>query len=526
MSTRKVIDMFGDAHQIRSAAPSDDVHNEDVNEAPPECLQSSKEKFARLNPYFETVLTQLASSDKYTLPDDIYNKLAEALSIRNRGDVYSSDLLLTIGKLQPYIARKTGVKWSTIEKDIIRPKIRQFGAAHYPEALRTLDTIPKNEWFYGDEPLSSAMDILLAARRMNCEITYDEWSDVCRMNYKGETLQSMKLDDIYYLLTKELTYHFKFRIEKRHTMDALGVLRRNPLYVFNSRIDWLNSFVTHYDPSFDWQRECVEILQCKVDDYHKEVARALFISSIERSYRPGCILQHMIILDDPLGNIGKSTFCRILAGNPTLDHGHTKYFTDKNIFAIKNDVTRYAETKAKAVHEYAELARLSQMNLEHLKNDISSAVESYRPLWSQDLYERPRWFYSIGTTNKDQYNYDVVNRRYFGMKVAPEGKMIDNQRFITNYSKIMGSLVWSVKNGMSGAISKDVAEEARYQQDIRIAENDLMRILKQIIAFCHCYEGTVPGNVKALQILERYQIGYRTPRTVIRKLLIVTIWLV
>jgi predicted P-loop ATPase len=104
--------------------------------------------------------------------------------------------------------------------------------------------------------------------------------------------------------------------------------------------------------------ECVEILHCAIDDYHKEVARALFISPIERSYRPGCIFQHMIILDDPKGDMGKSTFARIVAGNPSLEGG-TKWYTNKNIFAIKNDVTRYSETRNKAVHEYAELARLS-----------------------------------------------------------------------------------------------------------------------------------------------------------------------
>jgi hypothetical protein len=63
-----------------------------------------------------------------------------------------------------------------------------------------------------------------------------------------------------------------------------------------------------------------------------------------------------------------------------------------------------------------------------------------------------------------------------------------------------------------GAISKDVAEEARYQQDIRIAETDLIIILKQIIALCHCYQGTVPGNVKQTRIIEHYQIGYKENR--------------
>jgi hypothetical protein len=484
MSKAKIIDLFGYPPQSNDEAPPDAANDDDVdkathngaphNEAPPEYLQSSKEKFARLNPYFERILIELATIPQYVLPDDIYNKLAEAWSIKGRGDVFALDLMLTISKLKPFIVKKVNIPWSQIEKDIIRPLLRKHRAEHYAAAPHTLHTIPENEWFYDDAPISSAMDILLAARKMNCEITYDEWFDVCRINYNGETLGSMKLDDIHYLLTKEFTYRFKFRIEKRHTMDALGVLRRDPSCVFNSRIDWLDSFVSSYDPNFDWQRECVEIPACKIDKYHVEVARSLFISSIERSYRPGCILQHMIILDDPLGDKGKSTFCRILAGNPTLEFGHTKYFTDKNIFAIKNDVTRYTETKGKAIHEYAELARLSQMNLEHLKNDISSTVESYRPLWSQDLYERPRWFYSIGTTNKDQYNYDTINRRYYGMKVAVGGKMLDNERFIRNYHKIMGALVWNIKNGMSGAISKEIANEARYHQDIRVVDNDLI----------------------------------------------------
>jgi Virulence-associated protein E len=149
------------------------------------------------------------------------------------------------------------------------------------------------------------------------------------------------------------------------------------------------------------------------------------------------------------------------------------------------------------------------MNLEHRKNDISSTVESYRPLWSQDLYERPRWFYSIGTTNKDQYNYDTINRRYYGMKVAVDGKMLDNQRFITNHHKIMGALVWNVRNGMSGAISKDIANDARYHQDIRIVDNDLMMILKRLIAFAHVDKDIIPSDVKIATIIERYQIGYR-----------------
>jgi hypothetical protein len=151
-------------------------------------------------------LVDLATSfESFTVPDDLYTKLAEALNIRGRVDVFSIELLLTVSKLQPLLAKKLNVKWSTIEKDIIRPLIRKHRADHYSASQFTLENVPQGQWFYCDEPISSGMDILLAARRMNCEITYDEWFDVCRISYKGETLPSMKLDDIHYLLTKEFT---------------------------------------------------------------------------------------------------------------------------------------------------------------------------------------------------------------------------------------------------------------------------------------------------------------------------------
>ncbi len=513
MSAKNVVDLFGHSHPSKRSELV--VEDDTALVAPPlERLNSSKEIFARLNPYFERILIDLVTSySSFVVPSDMYSKLAEAYNVKNRGDPYTIDLLLTIGKLKSLLAKKIGVSWPQIEKDIIRPLMRKHRSDHYAAGLHTLETIPASQWFYGDEPITSAMDILLAARRMGCEIMYDEWADVCRIIYHGETFPSMKLDDIHYLLTKEFTYHFKFRIEKRHTMDAIGVLRRDPQYIFNSRLDYLDGFLPYYNPDFEWRRECVEILHCKIDAYHEEVARALFISPTERSYHPGCIQQHMIILDDPKGDMGKSTLPRILAGNPSLDGG-TKWFTSKNIFSMKNDVTRYAETKGKAIHEYAELARMSQMDLEHLKNDITSTVESCRPHFSMDLQEKPRWFYTIGTTNKDQYNYDIINRRYYGIKVSIDGKMIDNVRLIDNFNKMMGSLVWSVKNGMSGAISKEVAAEARYQQDIRIVELDLMAILKQIIAMCHVYKGKF--NTKADielspvdVITRRYQIGYK-----------------
>jgi hypothetical protein len=130
-------------------------------------------------------------------------------------------------------------------------------------------------------------------------------------------------------------------------------------------------------------------------------------------------------------------------------------------------------------------------------------------LFSMDLLEHPRWFYSMGTTNRAEYNYETNNRRYLGLRVSADGHMIDNQYVIKNFNKIMGCLVWNVKNGMSGAISSKVKAAATYQQDIRIVETDLALILKYVFAIAHILEETLPSGVKRERMFERYQIGHK-----------------
>jgi hypothetical protein len=252
---------------IDDTLPGDDASTADY------LLASSREAHQRLKPYFDGIITQLkVSFDSYTLPDDIYMKLAEAYNIRNRGDIFTTDLLLTIGKLKPLVAKKTGNKWSEIEKHIIIPLVKKHRTEHYSTNLYRLDTIPRNEWFYGEAPISSGMDILLAASRMKCQIKYDEWLDVCRLTYNNEIMKSLKLDEIYYLLAEQFTYHFKFRIErKQHVMDALGILRRSKENVFNSRIEWADSFLQFYDPvrdkEWDWITEITAALHCGFTEY-------------------------------------------------------------------------------------------------------------------------------------------------------------------------------------------------------------------------------------------------------------------
>jgi predicted P-loop ATPase len=170
------------------------------------------------------------------------------------------------------------------------------------------------------------------------------------------------------------------------------------------------------------------------------------VGIVQRNYYPGCILARMITLISRQ-RLGKSTLCQILAGN--RDFGSEKWFTRKNIY-VASDVTRAAALRGKAVHEYPERAKSSKIDLEAFKSDISSTIEVHRPLFKPYVIERPRWFDSICTTNKKQYNYDTENMRDFGIDVAITGQRIKNDLFLKEFERIFGAVVWHVKRGMSG----------------------------------------------------------------------------
>jgi hypothetical protein len=99
------------------------------------------------------------------LPNDIYHKLAEALVFTSRADIWSSQLLLTITKLRPLLPKKLGISWNGLKRILnkIIKRVMEENFNHY-----TFDTIPDGLSFFGDEPKSHPMDIILAAKRIQC----------------------------------------------------------------------------------------------------------------------------------------------------------------------------------------------------------------------------------------------------------------------------------------------------------------------------------------------------------------------
>jgi hypothetical protein len=124
----------------------------------------------------------------------------------------------------------------------------------------------------------------------------------------------------------------------------------------------------------------------------------------------------------------------------------------------------------------------SKTEVDRIKNDITTVVDSRRPLFKNSGKDRPRWYDVVSTTNRDRYNLEAENRKDRGIEV----RIINNDLFIKLYARMYESIVWLVKRGKLDAIPDPrLDKEARTEARKRIFKSDLMDILECAFAFTH-----------------------------------------
>jgi putative DNA primase/helicase len=187
--------------------------------------------------------------------------------------------------------------------------------------------------------------------------------------------------------------------------------------------------------------------------YLRSVGSKWLIAAVARIYRPGCKADYVIIFEGPQG-IGKSTCCRILAGDG--------WFADEIADLGTKDSAQ--DLRGKWIVELAEVAALRRGEIERVKAFVSRNVDHYRPSYGRRSMDFPRQCVFAGTTNADAYLADETgNRRFWPVKVT--GLQLD--ALVRDRDQLWAEAVSRFRAGESWWLDQEVEAFAAEEQEQR-----------------------------------------------------------
>lgn len=197
-------------------------------------------------------------------------------------------------------------------------------------------------------------------------------------------------------------------------------------------------------------------LGCEDTDYTSAVGQWWLISAVARALRPGCQVDHTLVLEGRQG-AGKSSGLRALAGAWYL--GSLPNFRDAKAVA--------EVMQGHWIVEIGELDAMKGAAFTRVKDFLSQTKDVYRPPYSRNATTRPRCQVFAGTTNESAYLSDPTGaRRFWPVRTG----RIDVDAIERDREQLFAEAVASFKDGSAwwlGPNHPELAAEIREQQEQR-----------------------------------------------------------
>jgi len=319
--------------------------------------------------------------------------------------------------------------------------------------------------------IHNAVQVLLRDRRVQASVGFNEFSGVVEARRSlQEVLGQSASPEAGPLQPADVTAvrlwlisRWGITLSHSDVYDAVGVWARHA--AFNPVRARLEEFAAAWDgvPRLDKWLETylgVEANTGEDAEYVREIGRRWLISAVARAYRPGCKVDHVLVLEGPQG-AGKSRAARTLAEAVCAG----VFLDSLPVLADKQEAAR--ALRGRWIAELAELTSFRRTDTEQIKAFITTQIDNVRDPYERMYVDRPRTCVFIGTTNQQEWSTDDTGgRRFWPVRV---GK-IDTDALGADAPQLWGEAVRAFHSGEAWHLTKALARARDVQRDRQMSD--------------------------------------------------------
>ncbi len=305
--------------------------------------------------------------------------------------------------------------------------------------------------------LANALIALRYAPEWNGVLAFDEFS-LCVVTRRSTTWGKQagtKWSDADDSLTTEWLQKEGIFVTSPTVAEAVQTVARE--YRFHPVREYLEGLVWDGVPRIgNW---LITYLGCTDSEFIRAVGCRWMISAVARIFRPGCQVDHVLLLEGPQG-IRKSSALRALIGD--------EWFTD-HITDLASKDSRL-DLLGKWVIEMSELAAMRRAEVEKVKAFLTARTDHFRPPYGRRAMDIPRQSVFAASTNDEQPFVDSSgNRRFWPVRcghVDVGGIECDrDQLWAEAYQSFKQGEVWYLNTPELNQLAREEQEE-RYEEGV------------------------------------------------------------